>query len=276
MEREVRIGDRTVRLESLSSFKVVRGGKALSRITRQVSGLDKQIQEFVASFRAANEEKVTRAVFEYRQGLEEAARIAAHREQVAAEHPEWDAREVEADLEAFKAALALGRLEISAEAWEKSGNEVTLSRDPSPMQIGAFLLPQILDSAEEEVTKLLALIASPDNELRQAKSESRYEEYLDERAETLLFDAEIEQLLELAAVAGEVLTEKLQGKAQRLRTAWGRLTGAKPQTPATETDETSGEPSSSTSSTDSPPPTDGEPTRPSSPTGTPQPASSSA
>lgn len=265
MSREVNIGDRRVSLESLSGFKVVRAGKMLARITREVSGISEGITEFVKSYRASNSEVMTRAKFEYRQGLEEAARIAQRRERIAIEHEDWTEEQVSEDIERLRGEIERSRLVISAEAWEKSGNQVELAADPSPIQIGAYLLPQVLESAEDEVARLLALITTPDHELREAKKQGpeSYTELLDERGEDLLFDAEIEELLELAITAADVLGEKLRGKADRLRTAWDRLTGAD-QTKA----ETNGERRSETSSTDSPPPTDGSPTPSSSPIGT--------
>lgn len=287
MEKEVRIGDRTVGLSSLSGFKVMRAGTLLARITRQVTGVEQQIQEFVSSYRAANTELITRAKFEYRQGLEEAARIAQRRAELAEEHADWSDEQVDEEIERLRGQIERARLTISDEAWEKSDNQVELATDPSPFQIGAYLLPQILDAAEDDVVRLLALVTAPESELRTAKRDGgdAYVAYLSEKGEALLFDAEIEQLIELAITAAEVLGEKLRGKAPRLRAAWNRLTGAEEapeqSQPETETEsETTPTPdgasSSSTSSTESPPPTDGEPTSPSSPSGTPSSVSASA
>jgi transposase len=283
MEKEVRIGDRTVGLSSLSGFKVMRAGTLLARITRQVTGVEQQIQEFVSSYRAANTELITRAKFEYRQGLEEAARIAQRRAELAEEHPDWSDEQVDEEIERLRGQIERARLTISDEAWEKSDNQVELATDPSPFQIGAYLLPQVLDAAEDDVVRLLALVTAPESELREAKRDGgdAYVAYLSEKGEALLFDAEIEQLIELAITAAEVLGEKLRGKAPRLRAAWNRLTGAEEapaeSQPETETETTpDGTSSNSTSSTDSPPPTDGEPTSPSSPSGTPSSVSASA
>lgn len=273
--REVRIGQQVVKLERLSSFKVVRGSKALSRITKLVSGLDEQIQKFVSSYREANTEVITRAQLMYRQAAEEAALVNRRRAELEAdEQPE---EEIERALERYRHELSAHRLEIPDEVWKSEDNKLELHRDPTPMQIGAVVLPHVIDSAEGEVLRLLALIVTPDEELRAAKRAGNLDEVLAQKADELLFDAEIEDLLELAAVATEVLSEKLRGKALRLRAAWQKLTGASSEEPAkAETSETSGKSSNSTSSTDSPPPTDGQPTSPSSPSGTPQPVSSGA
>jgi hypothetical protein len=282
-QREVRIGDRAVRVESLSGWKVLRAGKSVARIAKQVGNVSSEIQEFISNYRAANTEVMTRARFEYRRGVQEAAVIANRREVLMDQDPEPSSEAIESELEALRMQLRANRLEISDEAWERSDNEITISQDPSPQEIGAYLLPILVDSAEEEVVRLLALVVAPDVELREARRNGveAYEAYLNEKGEDLLFDGEIDQLLDLAVIVAEVLSQKLRGKARRLRAAWERLTGASLTSTETDDDseketETSSESSSSTSSIPSDLPTDGEPTSPSSPSGTTSPVSSSA
>lgn len=251
--KTVTIGDRSVELGSLSGFKVMRSGTILGRIIKQVTGISDEIQGFVAEYREANVEKTSRAMFEFRAASQHANAITAMQAEVRSEHPGWEEADVRQEAE-----MRVGpAVSVSDEAWAACENVMEIHRSPSGFEIFAFVLPHVLERAEEEVVKLLALMIAPDGEIREAKRSGRYEEFLAEKGEDLLFDAEIDELFEIATVTAEVLEGKLAGKLQRLQTAVSRLMGASGLTEEPETTPTSGVSSNGTSSTDSPKPTDG-------------------
>lgn len=77
-------------------------------------------------------------------------------------------------------------------------------------------LPKLLEEARREVVRLFAILVIPNDDLRIADKEDRVEEALDNFQDVLLYEAEIDQLADLALVSQEVLTEQLTDKKERL------------------------------------------------------------
>lgn len=269
-ETKVTVGDRVIDVGAISSFKVLRAGTSLGRITKLVGGISDEIQKFIADYREANKEVVSPALWEFRASTQLVQLRSAIRQQVLEENPSWEEEHIEHEVE-----QRIGDpVKISPEAWAASDNEIVIRRSPNGLEVAAFILPQVMEQAEEEVSKLLALLLSPDSELRDKKREGTqaYTDYLEEQGENLLFETQPDELIEIATVAATVLQDKMSGKLGRLQTAVSKLTGLRATQESPE--ETDGERSSSTSSTDSPSPTAGTPTSPSGPSGTqPQPSS---
>jgi hypothetical protein len=139
---------------------------------------------------------------------------------------------------------------------------------PSPASQNETILqslPELLDKARVEVIRLLAILIIPNEELKTADKADKVEEALDAYGEILLYDAELDQLMELALVASDVLTEQLADRKDRLGKLIGPLTRrflpttpASPSTPqdstsATEMTETTENPPMSPTSTDNVP-----------------------
>lgn len=157
---------------------------------------------------------------------------------------------------------------------------------PTPMAANEqvmYALPTLLEKARKEVTRLLALLLISNGELKIADQGDKVEEALDKYEDILLYDSELDQLVDLCFAAQDVLSEQLADRKDRLGKLLGTLWGAwtrsmqepteNPPTPALQTsqrpdtDQSSIPPTSTddvqTSSTDSVTPTDGIETQPS-------------
>lgn len=130
-------------------------------------------------------------------------------------------------------------------------------------------LPELFENARQETVRLLSILIVPNSELREADKEGgtpEVNEKLDQYKDLLLYDCDLDEVAELAAVAYEVLEDQLADKKDRLgkmvRTT-ARLLGRQlstPESPTTPEEPLTSRTSSSsspTSSTDLPTPTDG-------------------
>jgi hypothetical protein len=158
---------------------------------------------------------------------------------------------------------------------------------PTPMTSNEqvmYALPQLLEKARKEVTRLLALLLISHGELKIADKSDNVEDALDKYEDLLLYECELDQLVDLCFAAQDVLTEQLADRKDRLGKLMGALWGtwikstqqtapqenpALPISPPSSTQEgtsstslmsTDGAP---TSSTDLDEPTDGTGTQPS-------------
>lgn len=158
---------------------------------------------------------------------------------------------------------------------------------PTPMTSNEqvmYALPQLLEKARKEVTRLLALLLISNGELKIADKSDKVEDALDKYEDLLLYECELDQLVDLCFAAQDVLTEQLADRKDRLGKLMGALWGtwikstqqtapqenpALPTSPPLSTQEeasstsltsTDGAP---TSSIDSDEPTDGTETQPS-------------
>jgi hypothetical protein len=145
---------------------------------------------------------------------------------------------------------------MSEEDWQASGNRLRIPRSPSTEERVAAIFPMALTLAEEEVSRLLALLSMSNAEVKRAAA-GDFPEALAARAEELM-DAPAEDLMELAVAAGEMVEEqfmaKVKGLGDRLPNAL-RLFGMSPKGQASMNSASETNP---ISSTDSPSPTDGE------------------
>lgn len=182
---------------------------------------------------------------------------------------------------------------MTAEDWQRAGHVLKLPVSPSlPEKVGA-VIDLALEDAEAELYQVLALFTLTNEEVARAKREQTLDQDLVERADVLVDEGGLEELLELAVVAGETVDRVFARKATELGGRLGnlgRLLGIEPpqeaKTPqgteeapqtdqeAPQTDDQEGdlEPPTSTSSSrptsssDSASSSDGRPTSPSPPT----------
>lgn len=163
--------------------------------------------------------------------------------------------------------------------WEAVGGRIKLTSDASLGDVIMHVFPDAIEVAEEHVYRLLALVTMSNSDVKAFRRDGSLKDKLTERADDLVDDAGLEELLELAVVAGEVIDRQLRGKTEELGDRVGnalRLVGLDPtrlapqtsptptQTTASPATSTTTPPSSTpTSSTDSAAPTNGAPTQPS-------------
>lgn len=154
---------------------------------------------------------------------------------------------------------------LTDEDWEKSGNTLKLPRSPSFNEQVAAVFPVAFDLAEEQVLQLLALCVVDADELGQAArggGTEAVEELLHEKADDLLDEAELGELIELAVTGAEMVRAQVAEKLEELGDRVGNLLTlfglgpSKREDPAAE-EETESSPTREPSSTSSPEPTDG-------------------
>jgi hypothetical protein len=163
---------------------------------------------------------------------------------------------------------------MSEADWQEAGGKLRLPRSPDTLEELAAVLPVALDLAEDQVYRLLALFTISNADVARYRKEGALDDRLAERVDELLDDVMADDLLELAVVVVEVLTERFSAKLTALGGRTGKALaaiglGGMTTTPATgsttastET-ETPSSDSTPTSPTDSPALTDGPPTQPS-------------
>lgn len=177
---------------------------------------------------------------------------------------------------------------MSDDDWARAGEVLRLPMAPNLAEKVGAVLDLALEDAEDEVYRLLALFTLANDDVARAKREQRLDEVLEERADLLLDEGALDEVLELAVVISETIDAQFTRKASELGDRLGnvrRLLGLAPApeaptpptaatTPQTtgqdaQTDdeqETSTSSSRPTSSSASDSPSDGPPTPSSTPT----------
>lgn len=243
----VEVGGEQYTVNKFKGFKAFRLGRMLTELGEIGPQIQKRVSKFVAEYREDNVERIPRAVLEFRYPEEAAA--------------------------------------VSEKAWEESGGVIALARDPGEAEILAVALPAAFELAGDKIVDLLAWVVANDQDLQQADEtgEEAVQALIVTLKNKLLYRGDIDELLELALAAKDVISVQMAGKAERARSllalvglgedseeddeevqeteeerqvATPEIPDEKVATPSTsESTSTSERPDSST---DSPPPTDGD------------------
>lgn len=179
----VEIGEKDYTIQRFRGLKAILAVAAVTRIAREVPDI---MSDVVKDYQKRNTVVVT---------------------EVMSRIPRWSGFSTE-DFDA--AEKDTGRREIEI---------------PSPMGENEQILqslPKLLEEARREVIRLLAILIIPNSELKEADKEDRVEAALDEYKDLLLYDAELDQLADLALAAQDVLAEQLGDRRERL----GKLVAA--------------------------------------------------
>jgi hypothetical protein len=173
---DVKIGDAPATISKLNGFKAAEALGIISEITEQTPTLLQDLAEFTRQYETDHAQRMPRA--------------------------------------AAEARFPQQAKNVSEAAWEASGNELVVPEPPGLEEQVAFALPKVYTVARESLIDLLALLITPNSELEQADADGR-ELYgkdgaLAEQRRKLLHDATLEQLVEVAAAAGEVLRDQLK------------------------------------------------------------------
>lgn len=266
---EVTVGDRTIRIEDFSARKGLRILRLLEHTAKGVPEIQKRWGEYTREYEDTHTVDLDRAL----------ARSQYPPEPLMREEPVVVDGVVQTDLlnrplvrrepmfdEAGKVRVGPDPLgHITDADWAASGNKLRQPRSPTAAEQVVAILPLAIELAEGEVAKLLGLVAMPNRDVKTYGRDSL--DVLWEKAAELgddILEAPMDQVVELAVVAGECVQETYMVKVvERLGgrlAAIGRLFGMKLTADPETSNETSPTPASTrnpTSSTDSPPPTDG-------------------
>lgn len=194
---DVKIGDAPATISKLNGFKAAEALGIISDITEAAPNLLHELADFTRTYELEHAQRMPRAAAE-------------------AKFPQ-QARNV------------------SEEAWKASGNELVVPEPPGVEEQIAFALPKVYKVARESLIDLLALLITPNSELESIDAEGGdlygKDGALAEQRRKLLHDASLEQLVDVAATAGEVLREQLKsidgGQLGKLLEVFGLKTGAK-------------------------------------------------
>lgn len=170
--KEVRIGDRNVTIPRFSAFKIVRAGRLIAKISKAYPTIMFDVARFERDFEASNKVQITRAM---------------------AKMPKF-------------AALDLDDEDFQGKDF------VEFPSSPNDYQRFASVFPAIMDVAEEDVVKLIALVLAPNKVLEEQDEDDTVDEYLRAEGKKLLHEAEGDQLIDVCISVAEVLKEQFAEK----------------------------------------------------------------
>lgn len=177
---DVQIGSRTVTVERFSLEKVLLIAGVVDSIMQEIPDLSKQVDEYSRAYRNTNTDEIDRSAAEFRYGKERLAEL------------------------------------ISQEAWEASGGKLRLPAEPSPAAVAGEFFPKVYAVAQEQVLRLLALVAVSQRELEQASEDGGDLPGTLKGIEKELRRADADQALDLVSIAIDVAMEQFPGKVQAL------------------------------------------------------------
>lgn len=253
-ERQVQVGETAHTIRPFTGYKAVRAGRIIARITQQYPDVLSKMESFREDYERRNHTTVTR----------EMAKLPAFSR----------VKRVERDGETVTEQVPI----YTEEDFDRAeGGVIEVPRSPGGAEQALAAFPLVFDVAEHELRNLIGLILISNRELEEADEGDRVDDALAAKGREALHTSSLEQLLELVAVAFEVVEEQFEGKLERLQGAISGLIGQAPSLEAAEespspspeqgseeaTSEGKTEPkaesseSERSSSTDSPPPTGG-------------------
>lgn len=280
--RTVTIGDREVTIERPSARKTSRAFAILRAVSKETGELVKrwgQIEEELADANVVTFDRV-----------EAIANFGGP--QPVTRRLEDGSQELVYDSDGKVATIPSALEMMSEEDWNAAGNVLRRRKSPDTWQVAAAVLAEASPEFEQNIYRLLALFTIPNDVVRTRRKDGTLPEYIDTVADELIDEAGADELMALAAIAGDVVDDAFRSKAREIGSSTlgkaFRLAGLdpermKPQTPPDPTQTTiPGEeatpesretPSSSrpTTSGDSPEPS---PDGPSTTSSTPPPTSS--
>lgn len=265
VSRDVTLAGRTYTLERITGYKAAR----LFAIARALGGKSQELARLWNTTRTELEQEgveLDRGAAMIRYGPEPLV-VAGNVALYPDEHPNAGA-----------VVMVPGPLDhLTDEAWTAMGNRTRVPRKVEVPELIAAVAPSALEVAEEHIFRLLALVTLENAAVKAAWKGQGLDPLIDERVEDVILEADVDELLELAVVAGELVEDQLVSKLERLGERTGkalrlvgldpaRLTRRDPATSSTPTTSADTPPSSRpTSSTDGDESTDGDQPTPSTP-----------
>jgi hypothetical protein len=132
---------------------------------------------------------------------------------------------------------------ISDEEWERAGQKLRIPGSPSTAEVFFQMAPVIYERAEAVTLRLLGLIAMENELVNRYVAKGDIWERVDELVDEIIRPAALDEIMELALVAAEVIDGQVLAKAQTVKERAGnvaRLFGFKTKNDST-TSETSNE-----------------------------------
>lgn len=112
---------------------------------------------------------------------------------------------------------------ISEEEWERAEQKLPLPAVPSTAEMVAHMAPMIFDSAEDVVLQILALLITPNETVASYVKGGDLTPRLNETVETVLMNAMLDELIELACEGAEIIDDQIFGKLKRMGAKAGNV-----------------------------------------------------
>jgi hypothetical protein len=273
--REVQVGDRLVRLENFSGRKGIRVLRLLEYTAKAFPGIQDEWQRYTAHYEQTHTMDIDRAyarsVYAPQPLMREEPALDNEGQPVLGPAGEPLFQRVPMQTEDGRPVMGPDPLgHLSEEDWAASGNKLRQPRSPSAAEQFMAIFPHAVEIAENEVARLLGLIAMPNSEVRERTDNGTLWDGAADAGNEML-DAPFDELVELMVAAGEAVGEQYKRRVrerlgERLAAALeliglSSLVGRLREQSTTST--ASASTTSPTSSTDSPSPTDGMSSEPS-------------
>lgn len=198
---DVQIGDRTVTIERFTLAKTVRIITLLTELQRQVP-------------------EVTREWATFRKDYGDTYAVELDRVQALVQYPDrpvFDADDNPVILDDGSVATLPSQVsKLTDEDWDRVGQVFRLPASPSPPEVFMHMAPIVFDRAQEPAMRLLALVAMENEKVSKYVASGSLYERLDEFAHDVLDDADLADIMELVAVAAEVIDTSVLAKARTL------------------------------------------------------------
>jgi hypothetical protein len=246
---DVKVGERTITVGRFSLEKMLLIAGVFDTIMQRIPDLAERVETHAREYRARNTITISRAAAEVRHIRQQEATNAAR-------------------VELGQEPLPVKPLSefITEEAWEASGGQLELPASPGALEVAGEFFPEVYKVAQDEVLKMLALVAITSSELEEASKDGEdLGEHL-KRIERELRRAPADEIFDLLGAAAEVLEDQFSGKKgglAKLQALGRRLFGSESEPTTTDesaangtTPDGSDEPEPERS-TDSPPSTAG-------------------
>lgn len=273
---EVQLSSRTVQIKDFSGRKAVRVLRTLDKIAEAAPEIQGIWQQYIKDYEASNTVDLDRAF----------ARAQYHPEPIFREEPVVIDDVIMYDrlgnplirrmpiLDERTGAPMLGPDplgHLSEQDWQASGNKLKRPRTPTTQECFVKVFPKMIELAEKQMASLFGLVCMSNDDISRYSREGDdvIRQKIAEAGDELL-DEPFDKLIELGVVCGEVISEQYQenilGKLGPRINMMLNLVGIqvtlkskkqRDEEAATPTTENSSSPTSATSSTDSPQPTDG-------------------
>lgn len=175
--RKITIGDQQFEVQRFRGLKAILAMAAITRIARDIPDI---LADVAKDYQRRNTVVITEAM----------SRL-----------PRWE---------------SFGKEDFDAAEKETGKREIELPAPMSTQEQTLQALPKLLEGARTEAIRLLALMIIPNQELREADENEKVEDALDKYREVLLYEAEIDELADLAIAASEVLNEQLAERKDNL------------------------------------------------------------
>lgn len=253
MSATVKVGGRDVTIGRFSMAKAMRVMTLVSKINKEIPALMKTAAEFKRGYREDNALMIDRVEAWHRFGDPQPVY-------------DDDGNPVVVDGKVVTVPSYIERM--TEKDWEAAGGYLRLRQSPSTEEVALAVLAEGYERLEEPLLRFMALVCMSNADVGEFVREGTIWEEVDKYVKSHLYDAGVEEVLELLVVGYEQAEQQVVGKFEQLGDRVGKLMAAigfqpreKPETTTTETTSSS-EPETSSSPSPSPSPTssDGTPT----------------